>query len=70
MSEKPKSRGVAEESAMPSPPVLAFTVCVVAGWVGMFLLDWWWSCVGLVAGIIMGDVVEAFVNRNAPPPGR
>lgn len=50
-------------------PVIAFAVCVFAGWITTFVLDQWFLlCVGLLTGIVAGDFTAALVRPPEPPP--
>lgn len=54
-----------------NPPVIAFTVSVCIGWgVSIYLSEWWWLAIGLVLGLVAGDLVEAFMPEPAQPKSK
>lgn len=53
----------------PRAPVIAFGLVVVCGWIASLLYDDWLPlCLGLLGGMIAGDVMEAILRASEPPP--
>jgi len=49
-------------------PVIAFALCVVCGWiVSYFRNDWILGCIGIIAGIIVGDLFAAIFRPPETP---
>lgn len=50
-----------------NPPVIAFAAAICIGWgVTIYLNEWWWLAIGLVLGLVAGDLVDALMPEPAP----